>query len=76
MLTLSREDWAEIYYALDTKAKLIEDGEYGCCEHKETPDGGDCPEDCDGEWLRHLQAVMDKIGPDGTDALLKGTSKL
>ncbi len=70
MVTLSREDWAEIYYALNTKAGLIENGEYGCCEHKETDD--ECPERCDESWVAHLRAIMDKIGADGTDALTTG----
>lgn len=48
---LTKQDWAEIYYALMTKAKLIKDGDYG-------------PEDQEGDdedWVAHLEEVMAKI---------------
>lgn len=48
---LSRRDWEEIFYALETKAKLVKDGYYG-------------PEDKpgeDGEWISHMKAIMRKI---------------
>ena len=62
MITLTREDWAEIYYALETKALALRQGRYD-------------PEDTPGEdtrWLAHLDAVREKIGPDGITAARAG----
>ena len=67
---LTREDWVEIYYALDTKAKLIEDGDYGesMCDH-----GEDCTA-CDKEWVAHLRRIMATIGDDGEAAIERGVT--
>lgn len=50
MEELTREDWTEIYYALDSKKKDIVAGKLGapCLE-----------------WAGHLGDIMEKIGPDG-----------
>lgn len=59
--TLRKEDWAEIYYALDSKVCAIRNGEY---EPEEYP--GE-----DVQWLDHLQAIQEKIGPDGMNMVGK-----
>ena len=51
MIDLSREDWAEIYYALDSKVNLIN-------EHSPK-------ERLSKRWIKHLEAIMKAIGPDG-----------
>jgi len=60
MERLTKEDWVEIYYALDTKRDQIENGDFGEGE------GGDENED----WIAHLDAIMEKIGPDGENMCL------
>lgn len=50
---LSREDWAEIYYALESKIVS------GLAV-------------ADPEWRGYLEAIMEKIGPDGEEAAKKG----
>ena len=57
-VAMSAEDWSEIYYALETKKGLIEDGVYKSEE--------------DAVWAAHLQEIVDKIGPDGQDAFDNG----
>jgi hypothetical protein len=50
-VTMAQADWEEAYYALETKVKGIEAGNYG-------------PEDNPGDdekWIRHLKAIMRKI---------------
>ena len=50
-VALTRSDWSEIYYALDSKEKAIKAGKYG-------------PEDVKGQdtkWRRHLKSIMAKI---------------
>jgi hypothetical protein len=62
MITLTREDWAEIYYALGTKALALRQGSYE-------------PEDTSGEdarWLAQVDAIREKIGPDGITAARDG----
>jgi hypothetical protein len=73
-VTLSKADWVEIYYALDTKIGLIENGDYGDCDHVEA--GVDCPERCDESWMEHMRIIMSKIGDDGTVALKEGVAPL
>jgi hypothetical protein len=65
MISLTQEDWAEIYYALDTKSLALRRGDYA-------------PEDEPGEdarWVAHLEAIKEKIGPDGTDAASQGVAR-
>ncbi len=65
MISLTREDWSEIYYALETKSLALRQGKYG-------------PEDepgQDAEWINHIEAVIEKIGPDGIKAALKGVDR-
>ena len=52
---LTRKDWTEIYYALETKQKLTDAGHYGTCP----------------SWNKHLLAILKKIGLDGKEAYLK-----
>jgi hypothetical protein len=65
MISLTREDWSEIYYALETKSLALRQGKYG-------------PEDepgQDAEWIDHIEAVRGKIAPDGVKAALKGVGR-
>lgn len=65
MITLTREDWCEIYYALEAKSLALRQGKYG-------------PEDepgQDAEWIAHLEAVKKTIGPDGTIAATAGVDR-
>jgi hypothetical protein len=48
-MKLSNEDWTEIYYALDAKRQQVSG-------HRDP---------LQIEWASHLDALMEKIGPDG-----------
>jgi hypothetical protein len=50
---LTKEDWTEIYYAIETKLTKVEQGEYGFCKAETN------------KWKRHLGEIMNKIGLDG-----------
>lgn len=50
---LTKEDWTEIYYALETKLTKVEQGEYGGSKAEGK------------KWAKHLGEIIDKIGPDG-----------
>jgi hypothetical protein len=66
MINLTQEDWAEIYYALETKSLVIRQGRYD-------------PADSPGQniaWIAHLDALLEKIGPDGSSAAHEGTTVL
>lgn len=63
MVELTKEDWEEIYYALETKRTRIADGEYG--------DG-----EIDQEWIEHLDKIMRKIGLEGEDAAKLGVNNV
>jgi len=62
-IILTAEDWAEIYYALDTKTMRIQSGLY----HKFRNDLED-----KRKWIHHLERILAKIGPDGEDAAKAG----
>lgn len=65
MISLTQEDWAEIYYALETKSLALRRGEYR-------------PEDRpsqDAEWIAHIEAVKQAIGPDGATAARRGVAR-
>jgi hypothetical protein len=62
MIVLKREDWAEIYYALDTKLIALRRGDYGL-EFQPRQDA---------RWIDHLEAIKRKIGPDGARAARTG----
>lgn len=47
--TLTREQWVEIYYALDLKAGMVALETYGR----------------DSRWAKDLRAIQEIIGPDG-----------
>jgi hypothetical protein len=71
MIELTKEDWVEIYYALDTKIGKIEAGDYN---------GFEPTESSPVNWAKHLQSIMEKIGPDGDKMyqqieLLKGAAR-
>lgn len=51
---LSKEDWIEIYYALDTKKSQIEKGEFSMDDRADSV-----------AWAQHLRSIMQTIGPDG-----------
>ena len=64
MISLTRQDWSEIYYALETKSLALKQGAYG-------------PEDepgKDAEWIAHIEAVKQTIGPDGKTAARLGVA--
>jgi hypothetical protein len=65
MVVLSREDWAEIYYALETKLSALKLGKYGSEDHS----------GLDTEWIAHIEAIKERIGPDGLDAALRGVKR-
>lgn len=56
---LTREDWAEIYYALDTKMAWV----LQHCRGMER-----------SKWLAHLKEIMTKIGGDGDKAVENGVN--
>ena len=58
MITLTTEEWAEVYYALESKKKAIRIGVLGP----------------DRPWEEQVQAIMDRIGPDGETAASEGVS--
>ena len=60
MIDLSRQDWAEIYYALDSKVNLIAEGS---------------PRDrLSKRSIKQLEAIKDAIGPDGETAASEGVN--
>ena len=59
-ILLTAGDWAEIYYALESKVHYIRGGKYGSDE-------------ASNRWTKHLNSIIDKIGADGIDAAMKGT---
>jgi len=64
MISLTREDWAEIYYALETKSLALRQGKYA-------------PEDKrgqDAEWIAHIETVKQTIGSDGATAAQQGVA--
>ena len=65
MIKLTSEDWREIYYALDTKARLVMEGTY----HPEDRPGEDA------QWIAHIKRIMKEIGDDGTDAARDGVDR-
>jgi hypothetical protein len=62
-LNLTPDDWAEIYYALETKKAQVESGFY------EDPEA-------DKKWAARLGEIIAKIGPDGEDAASNGVAPL
>jgi len=65
MINLTREDWAEIYYALETKLLALRQGKYG---------SEDAPGQ-DAKWIAHIEAVMQNIGADGAAAAREGIER-
>ncbi len=54
-IKLSLAEWSEIYYALDTKAMQLRNGDFG-----------ESDEDCDVDaWADHLDRIAETIGEDG-----------
>lgn len=64
MLDLANKDWAEIFYALETKLHSLRHGRFGV----EIEPGQDA------KWIAHLSKLMRKIGPDGIVAAHDGVS--
>lgn len=67
-VALSRRDWEEIYAALLSKQRQVEQGEYGT-DDDEADDGVSVK-----EWSAHLRQIMDTIGPDGHAAAERGVT--
>jgi hypothetical protein len=64
MISLTPEDWAEIYYALETKSSALRRG-------YSEPEGE--PGE-DARWIAHLEEIKEKIGSDGIDAASEGVA--
>ncbi len=65
MIDLTREDWSEIYYAIEAKSQALKEGRFQ-------------PEDQPGEdarWIAQLSAISGKIGPDGNVASKEGVAR-
>ncbi|MGH7814360.1 MAG: hypothetical protein ACREQI_10215 [Candidatus Binataceae bacterium] len=65
MIDLTREDWTEIYYALETKSLALRQGNMG-------------PEDRpgqDAEWIAQIEEIKQAIGPDGARAACEGVAR-
>ena len=62
MISLTREDWSEIFYALESKSLAVRQGQYG----SEDASGAD------SKWTGHLDELREKIGPDGAKAADEG----
>ncbi len=65
MISLTREDWAEIYYALETKSLALRQGKYGRDDNARNG----------AEWIAHIEAVKQMIGPDGNNAAERGVAR-
>jgi hypothetical protein len=61
---LTKEDWVEIYYSVESKAKRVLAGEYGDTTSSKR------------KWVKHLESIMKKIGPDGEEAVKNGVESL
>jgi hypothetical protein len=62
MISLTREDWSEISYALESKSLAVRQGQYG----SEDVSGAD------SKWIAHLDRLRLRIGPDGAKAAQEG----
>lgn len=60
-MNITKHEASEIYYALITKRDLIAKGQYGNLE-----------EDFTKRWIRDLERLIKKIGPDGEKFYLTG----
>jgi hypothetical protein len=65
MISLTREDWCEIYYALELKSRELRKGKYGNEDYMGQ----------DTEWVTHLDSIIKKIGPDGRLAARNGVKR-
>jgi hypothetical protein len=59
-ITLTAEDWSEVFYALESKRVQIQRGLYGRPGAKAKA------------WTVHLDRILDKIGPEGEEAFARG----
>lgn len=50
-MSLPREDWEEMYYALESKIKAVQAGDYA-----PEDDPGD-----DQKWIAHMKRIMKRI---------------
>lgn len=55
---LVAKDWQEILYALDLKAKQVENGVYDSEPGEVNRPGSET-----SRWAAHLRQIMEKIGP-------------
>jgi hypothetical protein len=65
MISLTHEDWREIYYALELKSRALKKGSYGTEDYTGQ----------DTDWIAHLGAIMRKISPDGHVAARDGVER-
>ena len=50
MIGLSRDDWSEIFYALESKSLAVRQGQYG----------SEDAADADSKWMAHLDELRQK----------------
>ena len=62
MISLTREDWSEIFYALESKALAVRRGHYGAEEAS----------GADAKWIAHLDELGRKIGPGWRECRARG----
>ena len=65
MIGLTREDWCEIYNALETKSLALRQGKYSLQDKSGQ----------DAEWIAHLETLKQTIGPDGAAAAHQGVER-
>jgi hypothetical protein len=65
MISLRREDWCEIYYALELKSRTLRNGHFGTEDYNGQ----------DADWITQLDAIIEKIGPDGRLAARHGVER-
>lgn len=65
MISLTRNDWYEIFYALELKKRALKEGRYG----------QEVQADDDAKWVADLRAIIRKIGPDGATAARDGVKR-
>lgn len=61
---LSKADWEEIYYALQTKKQAVQSGAMGA---EDRPGA-------DKAWEKHLDHILSRIGSDGEQAIARGVA--
>lgn len=61
-IELTKADWVEIFYSLESKMEGVLNEEYGNATVSKR------------KWVKQLKRIMEKIGPDGELAIEKGVA--